>query len=182
MSPNDSSQNELFLRGAQSYLDALTAIAAFRGEVQSICTDIYDHYKEELATQLGLDIEECEPYAEDDPDMRHAEVGIWRPAQPDCTFCLYLKWEEDGRGNGKILGCVFLGLYRTRLRDEIFDRFRQQRQGCRVEKSKDSYCLILYESLNDLAATREVLNALVVEWLQNCKSIGGLNLKGRQTI
>ena len=27
MSPNDSSQNELFLRGAQSYLDALTAIA-----------------------------------------------------------------------------------------------------------------------------------------------------------
>lgn len=75
-----------------------------------------------------------------------------------------------------IRGAIILGLYHTRLRDEIFDGFRRQRPGCRVEKLGDPYCLVLYETLKDLSSAHDVLDALVAEWLDYCKSIGGLKL------
>jgi hypothetical protein len=127
MNAKSSSGSELFLRGAERYLDALTAIEAFRGEVQSMCEEIYEHYATELAEQLGLDGADSERHENSHPDERWAEVGIKRPAQPDCSFYLYLSWGEDERVDGMIAVAVSLGLYHKRLRDEIYEGFRQKR-------------------------------------------------------
>lgn len=180
MSSKISSGSELFLRGAERYLDALTAIAAFRSEVQEMCKKIYTHHAAELAAQMGLDDKDCEPFAEDDPDERWAEVGILRPAQQNCSFYLYLSWGEDERFNGMVAGAVSLALYHKRLRDEIYEGIRQKRPRCRLEKF-DTYSLVLYQGLKDLASARDALDALVLEWLDCCKSIGGLKLKRRDT-
>jgi hypothetical protein len=37
------SENLLFLRGAETYIDALVAVAAFEDEVKEICADVYSH-------------------------------------------------------------------------------------------------------------------------------------------
>lgn len=180
MNSKTSSGSDLFLRGAGRYLDALTAIAAFRGEVQDMCTEIYEHHAAELAAKMGLDAEDCEAYEEDDPDVPSAEVGIYRPAQRDCTFSLYLSWGENKRADGVISGAVCLGFYHRRLRDEIHAGFRQKDPHCRVE-ILDTYSLVLYQSLKDLASARDTLEAVVLEWLGYCKSIGGLELNQRAT-
>jgi hypothetical protein len=180
MKLKDSSGSELFLRGAGRYLDALTAIAAFRGEVQGMCSEIYKHHTADLAAQMGLDDQDCEVFAEDDPDDPWAEVGISRPAQKDCTFNLYLSWGQNKRADGVIAGAVSLGLYHRRLRDEIRAGFRQKNPRCRVE-TFDTYTLVLYQSLKDLASASDTLDALVLEWLDYCKSIGGLKLNERTT-
>ena len=181
MSPKNPPQNELFRRGASSYLDALTAIAAFRGEVQDMCAEVYKRHEEDLATQMGLIDDAYKPLAE--PTNGPKEIGILRPAQPRCNFCLYLGWDEDERGGVTIRGAVRLGVYlpKRKLRDEILERFRQQRPGCRVERHSSAYCLVLYETLKDLSSAHEVLDALVLEWLGYCRSIGGLKLTDRKT-
>ena len=99
MNSKISSGSNLFLCGAKRYLEALTAIAAFRGEVQDMCTEIYKHHAAELAAQMGLDDEDCEVFDEDDADDPFAEVGISRPAQKDCTFNLYLSWGQNKRAD-----------------------------------------------------------------------------------
>ena len=180
MNSEISSQSELFRRGAKRYLDALAAIAAFRGEVQDMCTEAYQHHAQELAAQMGLDDEDCEPWDKDDPDERWAEVGIRRRAQQDCFFYLYLSWGENKKGEGMIAGAVCLDLYPRRLRDDIYDRFRQQRPRCRVE-TLDTYSLILSQGLKDLASAPDDLDALVREWLNYCKSVGGLKLRNTET-
>jgi hypothetical protein len=113
-----------------------------------------------------------------DPDVPSAEVGISRPSQRD--FCLYLSWGENKRADGVISGAVCLGFYHRRLRDEIHAGFRQKNPHCRVEIF-DTYTLVLYQSLKDLASARDTLEAVVLEWLGYCKSIGGLKLNQRAT-
>jgi hypothetical protein len=76
------SESALFLRGVDRYLDAMTAISAFQDEVQKMCTEIYEHHASELAAQMGLDDADCEPFAQDEPEERWAEVGVSRPTQP----------------------------------------------------------------------------------------------------
>jgi hypothetical protein len=180
MNSKKSLGGELFLRGADQYLDALTAIAAFRGEVQDMCTEVYKHHASELATLMGLEVEDCEAFDDNSPDERWAEVGVSRPAQKDCFFCLYLSWGEAERPCGTIAGTVSLDLYHKRLRDEIYERFRQNRSRCRVEKF-DTYSLVLSQSLKNLASAQDALDALALEWLDCCKSIGGLKLRNRDT-
>lgn len=180
MNSKISSGGELFLRGAERYVDALAAIAAFQKEVQDICTKVYDHYAIELAAQMGLDERDCDVFCEEDADERRAEVGISRPAQRDCTFCLYLSWGESKGADDAIAGAVSLGLYHTRLRDEIHRLFRQKNPGCRVE-TLDTYQLVLYQNLEDPASASDTLDTLVTDWLEYCKSVGGLKLRGRPT-
>lgn len=179
MNPKISSGGALFLRGAERYLDALAAIAAFRSEVQDMCADIYNHYASELNVQMGLDPKDCERYDEDNPDKPSAEVGIFRSAQSYCTFSLYLLWGENKLGDGTIAAAVCLGFYYGRLRSEILEGFRQKNPHCRVE-ILDTYTLVLYQSLKDPASASEALDALVLEWLGYCKSVGGLNLGSRK--
>jgi hypothetical protein len=173
---------ELFLRSAKSYLDALTAIAAFQSEVQEMCEEKYKRYSSELAAQMGLSAEDCSPHEESNASERWAEIGVKRPAQQDCFFYIYVSWGEDEKDDKKIAANVSLDLYPKRFRDEIFEGFRQQRPSCRVKKlDAYTYQLVLTENLTDLASTRNLLDALLVEWLGYCKSIGGLKLQARKS-
>jgi hypothetical protein len=49
-----------------------------------------------------------------------------------------------------------------------------------VEKF-ETYSLVLPQSLKDPASASDALDALVLEWLDYCKSIGGLRLGERET-
>jgi hypothetical protein len=180
MSSKISPGGDLFLNGAKNYLDALSAIAAFRSEVQEMCTEIYKHRAPELAAQMGLDAEDCEPFEESSPDERWAEVGISRPAQQNCFFYLYLSWGEDERVDDMIAGAVSLDLYHKRLRDEIYEQLQKGPQH-RVKKF-DTYSLMLTEHIKDPTCARDVLDALVSEWIGSCKSIGGLKLGKRKAM
>jgi len=171
---------ELFFRGASSYLDALTAIAAFQSEGQDMCTEVYTHYSSELATQMGLTVEDCRLHMYNNPSERWAEVGIQRPAaQQGCFFYLYLSWGAEEDEEEMIAGRVYLELYPRRLRDEISDRFKAQNPSCRV-KTDQTYGVVLVQNLKDLSSTGDVLDGLRVEWLGYCKSVGGLKLQGER--
>lgn len=193
MSAKIPSRNELFLRGAGRYLDALAAIEAFQREVQHTCTEVYKRHAAELARQMGLDPVECETYAKNEPEERWAEVGVSRLAQKSGQFYLYLSWNEaesDRRREAEsdtpeIVAAVSFDLSSKGMRDDIYDQFRGKNPGCRVkrEASEYSYYLLLTSpiKLNELGSADKVLDDLVLEWLGYCKSIGGLNLKKRKT-
>lgn len=182
MTAASPSLNELFLRGAEHYLDALAAVEAFQREVQHTCTDVYNRHAAELAKHMGLEAAECEPYDEAEPEERSAEVGVSRPAQKDCTFCLYVSWDEPAGGKGRLQGSISLGLYHKDLRNAIHERFRQESPRCRVAKH-ETYLLMLTSLMkpDDLGSAGKILDDLVLEWLGYCKSGGGLGLKKYKT-
>jgi hypothetical protein len=143
-----------------------------------MCEEKYKHYSSELSAEMGLSAEDCSLNDENDAGERWAEIGVKRRAQQGNFFYLYLNFYEDDGSEGTIDGCVYLDLYYWRLRDEIFEGFRQKIPRCRA-KQYDTYGLILNENLKNLASAGDPLDALVVEWLGYCKSIGGLKLANR---
>lgn len=173
---------DLFLRGAKRYLDALAAVEAFEREVQEICTDVYKRYATDFSKQMGLDAAGCEPYTEPRPAERYAEVGVSRPAQKDCTLCVYLAWDEANSGQVRIRGAITLGLYHKGLRDSLYERFRQENPHCRVEKH-ETYMLLLRTEIkpDEIESAGKVLDDLALEWLGYCESIDGLGLKKLKT-
>jgi len=175
-------RSDLFLRGAERYLDALAAVEAFEREVQRTCTEVYQRNAPELAKQMGLDAAECEPYSEPEPEERYAEVGVSRPAQKDCIFCLYLLWDETEGGKPRIQGAISLSLYHKGLRNKIYERFRQENPRCRVAKY-DTYQLMLTSLMkpDELGSAGRILDDLVLEWLGYCESVGGLGLNKYKT-
>jgi hypothetical protein len=176
------SRNDLFLQGAERYLDALAAIEAFERDVQRTCTQVYQQHATELAKQMGLDAAECEKYCDNDPEERCAWVGVSRPAQKGCKFYLYLAWDEAEGGNARIQGTIYLGLYHKDLRDSLYERLRQKNPLCRVSKD-ETYQLTLTSLIkpDKLSSAAKILDDLVLEWLAYCKSIGGLGLKKCKT-
>jgi hypothetical protein len=175
-------RNDLFLRGAERYLDALAAVKAFEREVQRTCTEVYQRHAAELAEQMGLDAAECEQYIEPEPEERYAEVGVSRLAQKDCGLYLYLSWDETEGGKPRVQGAICLGLYHKGLRDKIYERFRQENPRCRVTKY-DKYQLMLTSLMkpDELGSAGKILDDLVLEWLGYCKAAGGLGLKKYKT-
>lgn len=182
MSTKSTSRSELFLRGAQSYLEALTAIEVFRQGVEKICNEVYQRYEAELAARMGLDAAEWERYDESDLGERWAELGVKRRAQPGCWFYLCLEWYDADSGDNEIAATVWLDVYHKNLRDKIYNSFHQENQLCPVEKY-GTYQLYSETPLkpNELGSAGEVLDKLVSEWLGYCKSVGGLNLKKFKT-
>ncbi|MEK7406364.1 MAG: hypothetical protein AAB225_14780 [Acidobacteriota bacterium] len=179
-----SSGSELLLRGAKSYLDALAAIAAFKGEVQKACSAVYDQHRAELTAQLGLEDAEWKPHESDSVEERWAEVGVLRTAGTGGTFYLYLWWGETEDSEASITARVCLALYGKRLRDEIYEEFRGRNRRCRIETSRtDTFELNLETPIKpeEIGSAAEVLDTLMREWLGYCKSVGGLKLKKRQT-
>jgi hypothetical protein len=182
MSSQVSSRSELFLRGAERYVDALVAINAFEGEVQHICAEIYERHAAELAEQMGLDAAESEPYRANDLEERWAAVGVKRPAQKSCTFWLYLWWDEAEAGKARIRATIYMELYHKALREKTYEQFRAKNPRCRVQKA-ETYCLMLTTPIKPdaLASVGEILDDLVLEWLAYCKSVGGLGLMKKKT-
>lgn len=65
--------------GAKSYVDALAAIEAFEEKVRSVCRDVYEKYRPQLVSKVGLEDEDCEDYdGEFDRANRYAESGFFR--------------------------------------------------------------------------------------------------------
>lgn len=177
-----SLQRDLFLKGADRYLDGLAAVKAFEREVQRTCTEVYERHAVELAKQMGLEAAECEPYSEPEPEERYAEIGVSRPAQKDCSFWLYLLWDEVEGGKTRVQGAISLGLYHKSLRNKLYERFRQENSRCRVTKY-DTYQLMLTKPIkpDELGSAGKILDDLMLEWLGYCKSAGGLDLKKHKT-
>ena len=182
MTSETRTQNSLVQRGAEHYVDALAAVDAFEKEVQQTCAEVYQRYEEELARNMGLDAAECEPFSESEPAKRSADVGVLRPAQKSCNFCLYLSWYEDEGGKARIQAAGCLMVYHKRLRDSLLERFRQENPRCRVSKYSTWQVILTRPiKLEELGSLGEVLDSLVLEWLGYCKSIGGLGLKKLKT-
>jgi len=156
------------------------AIEAFNEEVEAMCKEVYERHKSELELRMGIAPAGLERLDESDPTKPFADLGVFRKAQRDCCFSLYLHWGdvESGDDQHEIAVRIWLNVYRKNLRDEIWESFRRKNPLCRVKKV-DTYSLTLEAPLksNNLSSADDVLDKLVLEWLEYCRSVGGLNLK-----
>jgi hypothetical protein len=62
--------------GSKSYLDALAAIEAFEGQVRGVCKDVYEKYKQQLVSKMGIKDTACEDHDNKNPANRYAELGV----------------------------------------------------------------------------------------------------------
>jgi hypothetical protein len=92
MAQRAQAQSGLFTKGCSTYVDALTAIEAFRREVKKVCKGAYLRQEKRLLEVMGLDPGECEIYDYiDDLEDRLAELGVRRSAQSGQSFYIYLQ-------------------------------------------------------------------------------------------
>jgi hypothetical protein len=52
-------------------------------------------------------------------------VGVSRPAQKNCDYCLHISWDEDEGSKARVQGAISLGIYHKGLRDSIYERGRE---------------------------------------------------------
>jgi hypothetical protein len=177
-----SKNDDLFVRGAGRYLEGLAAIEALERQVQDACRKVYRQHAPELLKQMGLDSVECKPYADKEPGDGWAEVGIKRPAQKWCEFFLYLGWWDEAGEETLIDATIWLTLYHKSLRDEKYELFRKKNPRSRIAKG-NTYALQLTLPIqpDGLGSADEILDGLMSEWLDCCKSVGGLALKQYKT-
>lgn len=172
-------------KGAKSYLDALTAVEAFRREVEKICQGAYDRHEKRLLAVMGIGPDECKRYEHsDDLEDREVELGVCRSAGEGQCFYIYLRWSEAEDGTLEIKAVVCLDLYTKRVRQEILDEIQQKNPGrCVIKKDIGvGYNLALDTpvTVSEPTSVSQTLDDLISEWVHYCDSIGGLRLKERQ--
>jgi len=73
-------------KGCNTYVDALTAIEAFRREVERACKDAYIRHEKRLLETMGLELDECKLYDHADYlEDRLVELGSVAP--PNRASC-----------------------------------------------------------------------------------------------
>jgi hypothetical protein len=155
-----------FLReGASSYIEALAAIKAFEKAVCVACRDVYDKYKPQLLSQVGLKDGPCEDYTDNrEPENRFAELGV-RQDSPSGreTLDIFLMWEDSKDGVSTVSACISLGFTTKAERNDMQKLLR----SIPSIKSGDLPWPYLWSSkeLTDLSSCVETLGELLNEWL-----------------
>jgi len=172
-------------KGCSTYVDALTAIEAFRREVKKVCEGAYLRHAKRLLEVMGLDPEECELYDyADDLEDRLAELGVCRSAQSGQYFYIYLQWSEAAEDAApEIKAFVCLEVYPRKVRDEILGKIQRKKPDCHLKQDVgNGYTLSLEAPVNTCEPTSvaQVFDNLLSEWIDYCESIDGLKLKKRQ--
>lgn len=149
--------------GAKSYIDALAAVDAFEKNVQSVCREVYEKYKTQLASTMGLENDACEDHEYKDPANRFAEIGVLQssPSERESLY-IYVMWD----GAPDISACVSLEFSKKSDRNDAYRRLRRN-PACSIEPNDDSPYPGLWsrKTQNDPSAWAETLDALLNEWL-----------------
>jgi len=177
------SRRDLFLKGAQSYLNAVIAIQALDKEAQDICRKAYARNAASLTSAMGLEPAEPEDArydGNDDAGERGVWLGISRPAQAGgCLFYVYFEWLPT-EGDPELSAVVWLDLNGKRFRDELYARLRGKNRTCKIvaEEGENFWGLQLAAPVQPdrLADADAILDNLLSDWCAYCKSIGGLKL------
>ncbi|MGO9011010.1 MAG: hypothetical protein ACLQPN_12985 [Bryobacteraceae bacterium] len=164
--------------GAKSYVDALAAIEAFEEKVRSVCRDIYEKYRPQLVSKVGLEDEDCEDYdGEFDRANRYAELGVFQesPSRRE-TFYVYLRWDGTEDVAPEISACVNLEFSTKGDRNGYAKLLRTIPS---IQFGDDASYPYLWSSrkLTDLSTCTETLGGLLSEWLAGWPA--GLRLKQR---
>lgn len=188
-SDKTATRRDLLLRGAGSYLDALTALEAFDQAVEDISRRAYSRHKDALLAATGLDdAGDLERHTSGDPLERWAEIGVCRGTTKrggngPCLY-IYLRFDEDNDDTGEIRVRVWLDFPSKGFREEVYNQICRSNQRCRIKPSYGEiyYALVLETLFNPNDATSapdETLDKLLSDWIGYCESIGGLKMSGR---
>lgn len=178
----DKARRDLVATGAQSYLDALVAIEAFRKAVQEICEGAYNRSRPRLSKAMGLDDKDCFAYSYDRrlADGK-ASVGVRRLVADGYYFYVYLHWSTSADGSQEIRAGIQLDVRSRTNRDEILSGIRQKKLTCQLEggvAGDGSSYLTLERPLQAVEpdAISRTLDDLLAEWIESCGSIDDLKL------
>ena len=152
--------------GAESYIDALAAIKAFEKAVCDVCEDVYNKYKPQLVSEMGLQGTPCEDHVENsEPENRYAELGVWQnsPNRRE-TLYVYLRWDGDKDGAPEISAFVCLEFTKKSNRDEYARLLLKIPSFLRGDGSFPY--LWSSKKLSDLSSYAEKLDELLKEWLE----------------
>jgi hypothetical protein len=153
------------IEGAKSYIDALVAITAFESAVRAVCKDVYDKYKPQLVSRIGLEDAQCEDHENKQPENRLAELGV-RQDSPSGreSFYVYLKWDGTKDGAPEISAELCLEFSKKSDRNDYAKLLRKLPSR---QLSDDSGSPYLWSSkkLSDLSSCAEALDELLNEWL-----------------
>jgi hypothetical protein len=83
--------------GANSYIDALTAIKAFENAVCQICGEVYDRHKPQRVSKVGLKDAHWRDHNNIQPAHRFAELGVCQDSPSGReTIYVYLRGLTPG--------------------------------------------------------------------------------------
>lgn len=151
-------------KAAKDYFDALTAIEAFEKAVRDVCKDVYDKYKTQLVSKMGLQEADFDDYDDKDPANGYADLGVKKPAQNGRKFYLYFRWDEIEGSEEKITACVSLDFLTNGDRDNVFKKLHRN-PTCSIQRGDDGPYVWLRKKLSDPASFAGTLSELVKEWI-----------------
>lgn len=155
-----------FLReGAKSYIDALAAIEAFEKEVCAVCRGVYEKYKPQLVSKMGLKDAGCEHYDNKEPADRFAELGVWQSTKSGrAWFYVYIRWDGAKNGPPEISACVSLDFFKKSDRND-YAKLLRKIPSLQPGDDGSNYYLWSHENLRDLSSCGETIRRLLDKWL-----------------
>jgi hypothetical protein len=179
MATATQSQPSLLRQGADSYLDALAALQAFRQEVETVCRRAYETHEPDLLKWMGLGKSECELWDDPYPEDRYAELGIRKLAGKGTSgLYVYLAWKEGDSGAPEVQAAIDLDCYTKTLREKILEKM-QKHPGCRAYAGQGNNWYVRLDAKVEpdrISTLGQILNKLLMEWVRYCKAAGGLRL------
>jgi hypothetical protein len=132
---------------------------------------------------MGLGPDACVRYENTYVEDRLAELGVRRPGQLGQVFYIYLQWSQADDGAPAITAFICLEVYTKKVRDEILGEIQRKNLDCRLQQDIGvgyNLCLDAPVNATEPASVGQILDNLLSDWIDYCKSIGGLKLKERQ--
>jgi hypothetical protein len=132
--------------------------------VRSVCKDVYEKFKPQLVSKMGLKDADCEDYNNTEPENGYAELGVKQTTKGHREwFYVYLMWDGTKGGAPEISACVSLDFSKNGDRDDFAKLLRKIPS---LQPGDDGPYLWTRKNLSDLSSCPETFYKLLDEWLK----------------
>lgn len=150
--------------GAKSYIDALSAIEAFEGLARGACKAVYEKYKPQLVSKMGIRDADCHDHDnKDDLANGIAELGVWQTTTSGREWLyVYLMWKVAKDGAIEVSACVSIQFSTKNDRNKCAELLRNSPS---IQPGDAGYYLWSQRNLSDLSSCTEAFCSVLDEWL-----------------
>jgi hypothetical protein len=174
------SQRGLLEEGARSSLDAVTALIAFRSEVQGICRTVLERHLENYAAALKVQLKRSEIKDAESPSFAKWEGDYWtlgvKIVRPKFTsairwwesWCCFTFYRDDPG-----LSCWILEWFPTKPKAaEVLRRFQSINKS--VECEDNNVWIEQNAKVDEVCNLESHLDRLVLQWIELWNEVGGI--------
>ena len=177
---HEEARLRLLEEGARSYLDAVSALIAYREDVQSICRTVLAKHLNDYGSALELRLGTDEIQNAEWPSFKEWEGDWWTLGVRVLRKNMIptIRWWEAycclsyESGDAGLYCWIGEGFPSRQLAAELYRKFRSLNK--KVECDDNELCIRRSLQVEDVCNLETNLDAVVQEWIELWKEVGGI--------